>query len=159
MQYEQIQEAAGFIKSQKPFEPEIGIILGTGLGGLSKAIDPVIEIPYKDIPHFPQSTVESHKGSLILGVLEGKKVVAMSGRFHYYEGYSMQEVVFPVRVLKMLGINRIIISNAAGSTNAKMLAGDIIFIRDHINLMPDNPLRGKNDERLGPRFPDLSKNL
>lgn len=155
MLYEQIQEALAFIKSQTSFEPEFGIILGTGLGGLSEEIKIQAAIDYKDIPHFPVSTVQSHKGQLLFGTLAGRAIVAMAGRFHYYEGYSMQQVTFPVRVLKFLGIRRLIISNVSGSTNAAYEAGDVVFIKDHINIQPENPLRGVNDERLGPRFPDM----
>ncbi|MFT5765213.1 MAG: purine-nucleoside phosphorylase [Saprospiraceae bacterium] len=155
MLYEQIQEAIAFIGSQTSFLPQFGIILGTGLGNLANEIEIETIIDYKDIPHFPVSTVESHKGQLVFGTLAGKKVVAMAGRFHYYEGYSMQQVTFPVRIMKFLSIERLIISNVSGSTNADFEAGDIIFIKDHINLQPENPLRGVNDERLGPRFPDM----
>ena len=157
MLYEQIQEALAYIRSRTDFKPTTGIILGTGLSQLADEIDAVAHIPYKDITHFPVSTVESHAGQLIQGHLAGTPVVAMAGRFHYYEGYTMQQVTFPIRVLKALGIGRILISNAAGSTNADIEAGDLVFIKDHINLLPDNPLRGSNDERLGVRFPDLVK--
>lgn len=153
--YDQIQEALAFIRTKTDADPEVGIILGTGLGNLTEDIDIQCEIAYADIPHFPVSTVESHKGKLIFGYLSGKSVVCMAGRFHYYEGYSMKQVTFPVRVMKFLGIEHIIISNAAGSTNAHFHAGDIVFINDHINAQPENPLRGENDERLGPRFPDM----
>jgi purine-nucleoside phosphorylase len=155
MLYDQIQEALHYIQAQTSFKPQFGIILGTGLGALTDDIEVVQQIAYKDIPHFPEPTVESHQGQLIFGYLSGKPVVAMAGRFHYYEGYSMQQVTFPVRVLKMLGIERLIISNVSGSTNASIEAGDIVFVKDHINLHPENPLRGINDERLGPRFPDM----
>lgn len=155
MLYDQIQEAVAFLRKQTSFEPAVGFILGTGLSGLADDIDEVFSIAYGDIPHFPVSTVESHKGRLIFGHLAGVPVVALAGRFHYYEGYSMQELTFPVRVLKFLGIRRLVISNAAGSTNAAIEMGDIVFLRDHINLQADNPLRGHNDERLGPRFPDM----
>lgn len=153
--FEEIQEALRFIRSKTDYQPQFGIILGTGLGNLSDEIEAVAEIPYGEIPHFPTSTVESHKGKLIFGEFAGKRIVAMAGRFHFYEGYSMQQVTFPVRVLKALGIETLFISNAAGSTNANINAGDIVVIRDHINLQPENPLRGANDERLGPRFPDM----
>jgi len=155
MLYDQIQEAIKYIRTITEFEPQYGIILGTGLGDLSDEIERVAEISYKDIPHFPISTVQTHKGKLILGHLNGKKVVAMAGRFHYYEGYSMQQVTFPVRVLKFLGIKRLFISNISGSTSPHIFAGDLVFIRDHVNLQPENPLRGANDERLGPRFPEM----
>ena len=155
MLFDQIQEATTFIREKTSFEPEFGIILGTGLGKLTNEIEVEIEIPYNDIPHFPVSTVKSHKGKLVFGTLAGKKIVAMAGRFHYYEGYSMTQVTFPVRVLKFLGIKSLIISNAAGSTNQHIFAGDIVFVKDHISFHAENPLRGANDERLGPRFPDM----
>lgn len=152
-----INEAAEFIQSKTSIQPEIGIILGTGLGGLVKEIEVIDEIPYESIPHFPVSTVESHKGKLILGRLGGKTVVAMQGRFHYYEGYSMQEVTFPVRVMKILGIQRLFVSNASGGVNPDFEVGEIMIINDHINLMPAHPLIGKNIDELGPRFPDMSE--
>ncbi len=155
MLYEKIQEAISYIRLTTDFQPTVGIILGTGLGSLTDRINVTSKIRYNDIPNFPTSTVESHSGELIFGELAGKKIVAMSGRVHYYEGYSMKEVTFPVRVLKFLGIKTIIISNAAGSTNANIKEGEIVFVRDHINLQPENPLRGYNDERIGPRFPDM----
>ncbi|MEO1262106.1 MAG: purine-nucleoside phosphorylase [Bacteroidota bacterium] len=155
--YEQIQEALAYIRDKTALQPSTGIVLGTGLSQLANEIEVAQSIGYKDIPHFPVSTVESHAGKLIVGKLAGNEVVAMAGRFHYYEGYTMQQVTFPVRVMKALGIRRIIISNAAGSTNAQIEAGDLVFVRDHINLLPDNPLRGPNDERLGIRFPDMLK--
>ncbi len=157
MLFEQIQEAIDFIRSQTDFKPDFGIILGTGLGGLVDEIEITHSISYKDIPHFPESTVESHQGRLIFGHLAQKPIVAMAGRFHYYEGYSMKQVTFPIRVLKFLGVKKLLISNVSGSTNANMYAGDLVFIKDHINLQPENPLRGVNDERLGPRFPDMLK--
>lgn len=153
--YDQIQEAIAFIRSQTEFAPRFGIILGTGLGNLTDEIEAAAEIPYGDIPHFPVSTVQSHKGKLIFGALDGHPVVAMAGRFHYYEGYTMKQVTFPVRVMKFLGIERLIISNAAGSVSQHIFMGDLVFIKDHINLHAENPLRGENDERLGPRFPDM----
>jgi purine-nucleoside phosphorylase len=153
--YDKVQEALQFIRSRTNIKPQFGIILGTGLGGLTNEIQVELSIPYGEIPYFPSSTVESHKGQLVFGKLNGIPVVAMAGRFHYYEGYSMKEVTFPVRVLKFLGIERLVISNAAGSTNENIEAGDLVFIRDHINLHAENPLRGENDERLGPRFPDM----
>ncbi|MEM6699141.1 MAG: purine-nucleoside phosphorylase [Bacteroidota bacterium] len=153
--YDKIQETVKYIQQQADFQPTVGIVLGTGLGKLSEEIEAVATFDYADLPHFPVSTVESHQGKLILGTLAGRKVVAMSGRFHYYEGYSMKEVTFPIRVLKFLGIQQLFISNAAGSTNANIEAGDLVFVRDHINLHAENPLRGENDERLGVRFPDM----
>lgn len=155
MLYDQIQEAVNYIHSFVAFEPKIGIILGTGLGNLTDDLLIAYELDYADIPHFPVSTVKSHKGKLIFGYLEGKAVVVMAGRFHYYEGYSMQQVTFPVRVMKFLGIETLIVTNVAGSTNGNIEAGDIVFVRDHVNLQPENPLRGENDERLGVRFPDM----
>jgi purine-nucleoside phosphorylase len=153
--FDKIQEAKNFIRSKTAFQPQLGIILGTGLGDFSDEIIVELEIPYNEIPHFPISTVQSHKGKLIFGMLENQPIVCMAGRFHYYEGYSMQQVTFPIRVLKALGVNELWITNVSGSTNAEMEAGDLVFIKDHINLQPENPLRGENDERLGPRFPDM----
>jgi len=153
--YEDIQQAMRFIRGHTGMIPRFGIILDTGLGNLTDEIDVETEIPYADIPHFPVSTVESHKGRLVFGKLGGIPVVCMAGRFHYYEGYSMQQITFPVRVMKFLGIERLFISNASGGLNPNYRAGDLVFLRDHINLQADNPLRGVNDERLGPRFPDM----
>ncbi len=152
-----IEKAAEYIKEKSGFEPEIGIILGTGLGSLGDYIDEVSVIDYADIPEFPVSTVFGHAGRLILGTLEGKKVVAMQGRFHYYEGYTMQEVTIPVRVMKQLGIKLLIASNACGGLNPDFQAGDIMIITDHINLMGTNPLIGPNLDDFGPRFPDMSE--
>jgi purine-nucleoside phosphorylase len=146
-----IQEAAGGLS------PRIGIILGTGLGRLGDAIGVKAEVPYGNIPHFPVSTVESHAGKLLLGTLSGKTVCAMNGRFHFYEGYSMHEIVFPVRVMKLLGIDTLIVSNAAGGINPLMPPGTIMAITDHINLLPGNPCIGPNDPRIGPRYPDMSE--
>lgn len=155
MLFNKIQEAKTYIQTQTSFSPRLAIILGTGLGDFSDEIDIVCEIAYKDIPHFPVSTVQSHKGKLIFGMLENQAIVCMAGRFHFYEGYSMQQVTFPIRVLRALGIEDIWITNVAGSTNPNFEAGDLVFLKDHINLQPENPLRGENDERLGPRFPDM----
>lgn len=152
-----IDRAAEYIKKKSAFEPEIGIILGTGLGSLGDYIDKVSVINYADIPEFPVSTVFGHEGRLILGTLEGKKVVAMQGRFHYYEGYTMQEVTIPVRVMKRLGIKLLVASNACGGLNPSFNAGDIMIITDHINFMGTNPLIGPNLEEFGPRFPDMSE--
>ncbi len=152
---DQIKSTASFIRSKVAFEPEVGIILGTGLGGLADGIDAVASLDYHDIPNFPVSTVEGHKGRLIFGMLGGKKVVAMQGRFHYYEGYTPQQVVFPVRVMKMLGIRYLFVSNASGGVNETFHTGDLMIITDHINLIP-NPLIGPNMAELGPRFPDMS---
>lgn len=154
--YEQIQEAVAFIRSRTDFRPRTGIILGTGLGNLTDDVEVMTEIAYRDIPHFAASTVESHKGKLVFGTLDGHAVAVMSGRFHYYEGWTMQQVTFPVRVLKFLEIERLIITNASGGVNPHLRAGDIVVAREHINLLPEHPLRGENDERLGPRFPDMS---
>ena len=154
---EEIKEAAEFIKVNTGFSPEVGIILGTGLGGLAKEIAIEHTLEYVEIPHFPLSTVESHSGRLIFGTLGGKKVIAMQGRFHYYEGYTMQQVTFPVRVMKLLGIRYLFLSNACGSVNRKIKTGELMIMKDHINLLGDNPLRGKNIDSLGPRFPDMSE--
>ncbi len=153
--FEKIQEATNYILQKSSLRPKTAIILGTGLSGLADEIEDAIHIPYGEIPNFPVSTVASHKGQLIIGPLGGKAVIAMAGRFHYYEGYSMKEVTFPVRVFQMMGVERLIVSNAAGGVNPDYSGGDIIIIRDHINLFPENPLRGANDERLGVRFPDM----
>jgi len=152
---EKIKESTGFIRKKTTLEPELGIILGTGLGQLAESIQVEASISYEEIPHFPVSTVESHAGRLIFGTLSEKKVVAMQGRFHYYEGYSMQEITFPVRVMKELGIQVLLVSNACGGLNPLFKAGDIMAITDHINLLGDNPLRGRNDDSLGARFPDM----
>lgn len=149
-------ETVSFIRNKTNFQPEFGIILGTGLGGLAKEIQIETAFDYADIPNFPVSTVESHHGRLIFGMLDGKKVVAMQGRFHFYEGYTMEQVTFPVRVLKQLGIKSLFISNASGGLNPDFQVGDIMIIHDHINLLP-NPLIGKNEDQLGPRFPDMSE--
>jgi len=152
----QIQEAVSFIKNKYNQPISVGIILGTGLGSLGNQIKVQLEIDYKDIPHFPISTVESHSGKLIFGTLAGKSVLAMKGRFHYYEGYSMKEVTFPVRVMKKLGVQTLLVSNASGGLNPAQEVGDVMVLSDHINLFPENPLRGKNHDELGPRFPDMS---
>jgi len=153
----QFKESVAFIKTRTSVEPTIGIILGTGLGGLVKEINVIDEIPYQDIPNFPVSTVESHSGKLIFGELGGKKVVAMQGRFHFYEGYDMKQVTFPVRVMKLLGIERLFVSNASGGVNPDFIVGEIMIQNDHINLFPAHPLIGKNFDELGPRFPDMSE--
>jgi len=153
-----IQEATSFIFNQGIQQPEIGVILGTGLGNLfTQQIQNAIVIDYHDIPNFPVSTVESHKGKLLYGDVHGKKILAMQGRFHYYEGYSMQQITLPVRVMKALGVKHLLISNAAGNMNLKWKKGELMLLDDHINLLPENPLRGFNDETLGPRFPDMSQ--
>ena len=152
-----INETVTFIKGITNFKPSFGIVLGTGLGKLADEIDVVISISYADIPNFSKSTVESHAGKLIFGLLEGKRIICMQGRFHYYEGYSMEQIVFPIRVMKMLGIEKLFISNAAGGLNPEMEVADLMIIKDHINLQTGNPLIGKNIEELGPRFPDMMK--
>ncbi len=152
-----IEQAAAYIKAQGVESPQIGIVLGTGLGNLALKIEAEHIIDYADIPNFPVSTVESHSGKLIYGKLSGKKVIAMQGRFHYYEGYSGEEITFPIRVFKNLGIEKLLISNAAGTVNPDFKKGTLMLIDDHINMIPDNPLRGKNLDGLGPRFPDMSQ--
>ena len=154
---EKIDNAVDFIKSKYKTKPSVGIVLGSGLGSFTAEINVEFEIAYGDIPHFPVSTVEGHSGKLIFGEVGGKKVVAMAGRFHYYEGYTTQEVVFPIRVLKFLGIETLLLSNAAGGTNTTFQVGDLMIIRDHISMLTLNPLLGKNDESFGPRFPDMSE--
>jgi purine-nucleoside phosphorylase len=154
---ELIHQTTAFLNGKGIKNPVVGVILGTGLGHLFvQQIENPIIIPYHEIPNFPASTVESHHGKLIFGEVKGKKVLAMQGRFHYYEGYSFQQITLPVRVMKMLGARYLLISNAAGSLNRKWKKGEMMLIDDHINLQPDNPLRGKNDDQLGPRFPDMS---
>lgn len=150
-------EALQYIQSKTALKPEYVIILGTGLGRLANQIDVETSISYADIPHFPVSTVESHAGRLLFGTLGGKKVVAMQGRFHYYEGYTMQQIVFPLRVLQANGAHTLLVSNACGGMNPNFRRGDIMCITDHINLLGDNPLIGANDNDLGPRFPDMSE--
>jgi purine-nucleoside phosphorylase len=153
----QMDDAVRFIRTKTSATPTVGIILGTGLGGLVQEIRKDTVIDYGEIPHFPVSTVESHHGKLIFGTLAGKQVVAMQGRFHFYEGYTMKQITFPVRVMKLLGVQTILISNAAGALNPEFGRGDIMLMTDHINLLGDNPLIGPNDESLGPRFPDMSE--
>ena len=156
--YTNIQESASFIAGRAGTKPSVGIVLGSGLDELTSSIDVSVEIPYQEIPHFPVSTVSGlHEGTLLLGKLSGVQVVVMKGRVHYYEGYSMKDVVFPVRVMKALGAGKLILTSAVGGMNPHLVAGDIVTITDHINLMGDNPLIGPNDERLGPRFPDMSE--
>jgi purine-nucleoside phosphorylase len=153
----QIQEAAEYLGTRLPRRPEIGIILGTGLGDFADALDVECVVPYRDIPHFPTSTVESHAGELHVGRLAGRAVAVMKGRVHFYEGYSMRQVAFPVRVLKAIGCETLIVTNACGGMNPDMPAGTLVVVTDHINLMGDNPLVGENDDTLGPRFPDMSE--
>lgn len=154
---EQLQETTEFIKNSCSTTPVVGIVLGSGLGNFTEEMKVEKEISYSDIPHFPVSTVEGHSGKLIFGEIGGKKVVAMAGRFHFYEGYTPQQVIYPVRVMKMLGVETVLISNAAGGVNKKFAVGDLMIITDHISFFAINPLLGKNHEELGPRFPDMSE--
>jgi len=155
---ENIQNTTQYIKSRiGDFEPEVGIILGTGLGALVNEVEVEKQLMYSNIPDFPISTLEFHSGKLIFGMLAGKKIVAMQGRLHYYEGYTMQQITFPVRVMKMLGIKTLLVSNASGALNSAFKKGDLMVIEDHINLQPANPLLGRNESDLGPRFPDMSE--
>ena len=154
---QKINESASFLKSKITIRPKIGIVLGSGLGALVDEVDIMVEIPYKDIPNFPVSTVEGHRGSLIFGKLNGVEVMVMSGRFHYYEGYTMKEVTFPIRVMKAIGVEKLILSNAAGGMNPTFKIGDVMIIKDHINFFFDNPLMGKNYDELGPRFPSMNE--
>lgn len=152
-----INETLEVIKKHTSDNYPVGIILGTGLGGLVKEINIAHQIDYADLPHFPLSTVESHHGKLIFGTINGQKVVAMQGRFHYYEGYTMQQITYPVRVMKFLGVKTLVVSNACGGMNPDYRKGDLMLMTDHINLLGDNPLIGKNEDELGPRFPDMSE--
>ncbi len=153
---EKIKEAVSYLEDKISIDIEVGLILGSGLGVLAEDIENKVKIKYEEIPNFPVSTVEGHAGQLVIGKLEGKNVVAMQGRFHYYEGYSMQEITIPVRVMKLLGINNMIVTNAAGGINRNFDPGDFMIITDHLNLMGDNPLIGENYNEFGPRFPDMS---
>jgi len=156
--FQTLRETVEYIKRKNnDFQPEIGIVLGTGLGGLVNEIEVEFSLMYANIPNFPISTLEFHSGKLIFGTLNGKRVVAMQGRLHYYEGYSMQQITFPIRVMKALGIQYLFVSNAAGSLNPNFKKGDLMIINDHINLQPESPLRGVNDADMGPRFPDMSQ--
>lgn len=157
MLFEQIEETTLYIRSRIKSAPVIGIILGSGLGELAHDLETEVEMPYSEIPNFPQSTVEGHAGKLLFGKLGGKDVMMMAGRFHYYEGYTMQELTFPVRIMKALGVSTLMVSNASGGMNPAFKVGDIMLITDHINQFPEHPLRGRNDERLGTRFPDMSE--
>ena len=157
MDYNQIQNAASFINDKLKQQPKIGLILGSGLGVLADDIENPVKIPYNEIPGFPVSTVEGHAGQLVCGQLSGVEVIAMQGRFHFYEGYSMDKVTFPVRVMKELGIEKLIVTNAAGGVNESFEPGDLVIITDHINNMGTNPLIGPNDSRFGVRFPDMSE--
>lgn len=154
---EQINQTADFLRSKVADMPKTAIILGTGLGALVDHMDDKLFIPYSEIPNFPVSTVEGHSGNLIFGTLGGKKVIAMQGRFHYYEGYDMKQVTFPVRVFKALGVDTLFVSNASGGMNKEFVVGDVMVITDHINLFPENPLRGKNYKELGDRFPAMTE--
>jgi purine-nucleoside phosphorylase len=153
----QLNETVAFIQSRTSLQPIAGIILGSGLGGLVNDLDVELSLPYEEIPHFPVSTVKGHGGKLLFGKLNQQPVVMLSGRFHYYEGYNMQEVTYPVRVMKQLGASVLFVSNAAGGMNPDFKVGDLMIINDHINLFPEHPLRGKNDEQMGPRFPDMTE--
>ncbi|MEM0541062.1 purine-nucleoside phosphorylase [Flavobacterium sp. j3] len=155
--WEQVQETVNYINNKFDFTPEYGVILGSGLGSFTDDLEIEFTLPYHEIPNFPTSTVAGHKGALVFGTIGTKKVVAMQGRFHYYEGYSMQEVTFPVRVMKYLGISKLIVSNASGGVNPSYKVGSIVIINDHVNMMPEHPLRGKNEERFGPRFVNMSE--
>lgn len=157
MNYELIKETTDFLTAKGFQNPDTGIVLGTGLGKFVNEIEIIAEVPYADIPHFPIATVEFHQGKLIYGKVGNKTLVVMQGRFHYYEGYSMQEITFPIRVMKALGVKELLLSNAAGGINLDFKKGDLVVIVDHINLQPDNPLIGKNLDDLGPRFPDMSE--
>lgn len=155
--WNKVQETVSYLKEKTNYTPEFGVILGSGLGSFTQ--DMVIDytIPYAKIPNFPVSTVQGHKGALVFGKIGSKQVVAMQGRFHFYEGYDMQTVTFPVRVMKYLGVSKLIVSNASGGVNSNYKVGDIVVIKDHINLFPDHPLRGQNEERFGPRFVNMSE--
>lgn len=155
--YERLQESAAYLRNCCELMPRTAIVLGTGLGSFGERVRVEIRIPYGQIPHFAHSTVESHAGELLLGRVGREPIAVMSGRLHYYEGWSMEEVVYPIRALRMLGAERVIITNASGGINPHLRSGDIVVARDHINLLPENPLRGANDERIGPRFPDMSE--
>lgn len=155
--WEKVQETVSYIKNKTNFSPEYGVILGSGLGSFTEDITIEHVLPYNEIPNFPVSTVQGHKGALVFGTIGTKKVVAMQGRFHFYEGYDMKQVTFPVRVMKYLGVEKLIVSNASGGVNQNYKVGSIVLIKDHINMMPEHPLRGKNDERFGPRFVNMSE--
>ncbi len=154
---EQLQETVHFLQNQGIDTPEVGVVLGTGLGKFMDHLDITHTIPYSAIPHFPIATVEFHSGKLIFGTCGGKKVLVMQGRFHYYEGYTMQQVTYPIRVMKLLGVKQLLLSNASGGLNLAYKKGTLVMLEDHIHLQPDNPLRGANDNTLGPRFPDMSQ--
>lgn len=155
--WNKVQETVQFLKEKTNYTPEFGIILGSGLGTFTQDIEIEFTIPYSEIPNFPVSTVQGHKGALVFGKIGNKSVIAMQGRFHFYEGYDMKTVTFPVRVMKYLGVQKLIVSNASGGVNPNYRVGDVVVIKDHINLFPDHPLRGANDERFGPRFVNMSE--
>ncbi len=155
--WELVQETVSYIKEKTNFSPEYGVILGSGLGGFTDDITIEHTLPYSEIPNFPISTVQGHKGALVFGTIGNKKVVAMQGRFHFYEGYDMKQVTFPVRVMKYLGVEKLVVSNASGGVNPNYEVGSIVLIKDHVNMMPEHPLSGKNDERFGPRFLNMSE--
>ena len=155
--WEKVQETVNYIKERTGFSPEYGIILGSGLGSFTDDIQIEYTLPYSEIPNFPVATVEGHNGALVFGTIDDKKVVAMQGRFHFYEGYDMKQVTFPVRVMKYLGVTKLVVSNASGGVNPNYKVGSIVLINDHINMMPEHPLRGKNDDRFGPRFVNMSE--
>lgn len=154
---QQVEEAVSYLKERLPFQPEVILVLGTGLGSFVDDVEISLKLPYSDIPHFPQSTVESHEGNLYLGIKEGVNIVILHGRCHFYEGYSIREVTFPVRVLSLLGPSILLITNASGGLNLDFSAGSLMIMEDHLNFIPENPLRGPNNDFWGPRFPDLSK--
>ena len=155
--WEKVQQTVNYIKERIDFTPEYGVILGSGLGSFTDEMQVKFTLPYNEIPNFPVSTVQGHKGALVFGTIGDKKVVAMQGRFHFYEGYSMTEVTFPVRVMKFLGVEKLVVSNASGGVNPSYKVGSVVMITDHINMTPEHPLRGKNDERFGPRFVNMSE--
>lgn len=155
--YDRIQETADFLRKRTSISPKVGVICGTGMGALADRPEGLVKVPYNEIPHFPTATVESHKGNLCFGHLSGKPVVVMQGRFHRYEGWTLEQVTYPIRVMKALGVDTVLIMNAVGSVNPLIPMGSLMVVTDHVNLMGDNPLIGPNDERLGPRFPDMSE--
>lgn len=155
--WEKVQQTVSYIKEKTNFTPEYGVILGSGLGSFTDDITIEFTLPYNEIPNFPVSTVEGHKGALVFGTIGNKKVVAMQGRFHFYEGYDMKEVTFPVRVMKYIGVEKLVVSNASGGVNPNYEVGSIVVLTDQINMLPEHPLRGKNDERFGPRFVNMSE--
>jgi purine-nucleoside phosphorylase len=154
--WEQVQETVNYIKTKTNYTPDYGVILGSGLGSFTDDLNIDFTLPYSEIPNFPVSTVQGHKGALVFGTIGDKKVVAMQGRFHFYEGYDMKQVTFPVRVMKYLGVKNLIVSNASGGVNPNYEVGSIVILKDHVNMFPEHPLRGKNDDRFGPRFLNMS---